>query len=99
MRPIHIIAGSIVLLAGYVALYTAKGSAVHRGSGRLFVYAMLIMTLTGAVMAAAGGSEGVVVNALLTAYLVITALTTVTRPAGSSPRIDVALALVAARSV
>ena len=95
VRVVHIVAGSAALLSGYAALYAGKGAAMHRRSGRVFVYAMIVMTLTGAAMAAVGKSEGIVINAFLTSYLVITALITVSRPAAWPARADVGLAAVA----
>ena len=38
---VHIVAGSLSLVFGYVALFAAKGATVHRRSGTVFVYAML----------------------------------------------------------
>ena len=76
---IHIVAGSLALLTGYVALFAAKGATRHRRAGIVFVYAMLVMCLFGGAMAIAHG-EWVEVNlpaAVMTAYLVVTALTTV----------------------
>lgn len=78
MRLIHIVAGLLALLAGAIALAAAKGSGLHRRSGRVFVGAMLAMTTTAAVIAAFLRPN--VVNAtaaLLTLYLVCTALLTV----------------------
>jgi hypothetical protein len=92
---VHIAAGSLALGSGYVALYAAKGAAVHRRSGRLFVYAMLTMAVTGGIIAALGGGEGSVIAAVVTCYLVATALTTVVRPADAPTRVDVALMLLA----
>lgn len=80
----HILAGSLALVTGYVALYAAKGATLHRKTGMVFVYAMLTMTVCGMMLAAAEGGAWAAVNfraALLTAYLVVTALTTVRRPA------------------
>jgi hypothetical protein len=34
---VHILAGGAGLLAGYVALYAAKGVTLHRRSGMLFI--------------------------------------------------------------
>lgn len=92
---VHIIAGGIGLLSGYVALYAAKGSTLHRQSGMLFVYAMLMMAAGGIVLTA--GKPWQVVNipaALLVSYLVITALTTV-RPAAGSRLLDLGAMLLA----
>jgi hypothetical protein len=79
MYVMHIVAGSVALLAGYVALYAGKGAVLHRKSGMLFVYAMLGMALFGLGIAAIRGVAPAVnvPAALLTAYLVVTALATV----------------------
>jgi hypothetical protein len=92
---VHIVAGSLALAAGYVALHAAKGAPVHRRSGRLFVGAMLVMAVTGAVMSAVQGGEGSVIAGVMTAYLVATALAAVRRPAGWSRRVDAGLMVVA----
>ena len=84
--PFHVAAGAVAILAGLVALYSLKGAALHRKSGMVFVCAMLVMSLSGAVMAI--GHPGAAVNipaGLVTAYLVVTSLATV-RPA--TPGID-----------
>jgi heme/copper-type cytochrome/quinol oxidase subunit 4/uncharacterized membrane protein len=76
---LHIAAGALGLAAGFVALYAAKGAKLHRKSGMVFVYAMLTMAPFGAWLAIAR-DKAPAVNipaALLTAYLVVTALTTV----------------------
>jgi uncharacterized membrane protein len=83
----HIVAGTLALLSGYVALYAGKGERVHRRAGMVFVYSMLAMCAGGLLLAIARGAAPYlnVPAALLTAYLVITALTTV-RPVTSHPR-------------
>jgi uncharacterized membrane protein len=93
---VHILAGSLALAFGYVALYAAKGSALHRKSGMLFVCAMLVMCSFGTLIAIARGvAPAVNVPAgVLTAYLVITALITVRPPAASSRWLDPGLMLV-----
>ncbi|HEX6314349.1 MAG TPA: hypothetical protein VFZ73_05795 [Gemmatimonadaceae bacterium] len=82
---IHIVAGGAGLATGYVALFAAKGGRLHRRVGMLFVYVMLLMCTTGLVVTV---GRGVAVStnvsaALLTAYLVITSLTTVRPVAGA----------------
>lgn len=82
---VHVVAGCLGLGFGYVALYAAKGATLHRKSGMLFVYVMLGLSVTGAVMAVGGKWQTVnVPAAVLTAYLVVTALTTVRPPAAGS---------------
>lgn len=79
MLYVHILAGSLGLLSGYVALYASKGAAVHRKSGLVFVGAMLTMATTGFVISAIEGVAPAIniPTALLVFYLVITALRTV----------------------
>lgn len=78
----HILAGSIGLIAGYIALHAAKGAPLHRKAGRVFVAVMLAMTFTGVVLAAVRGAapEINIPAALVTGYLVVTGLTTVRPP-------------------
>jgi uncharacterized membrane protein len=92
---IHIAAGALALVFGFVALYAAKGGTLHRKSGMLFVYVMLVMAGTGAVLSALQGVDGSVIAGVMTCYLVITALSTVTQPAGWSRRLDVGLMALA----
>ena len=85
---VHIIAGTVALASGYVALYAAKGAKVHRKSGMLFVAAMLVMAAGGIALATLRNNQWTAVNTsggLLTAYLVITSLTTV-RPVARGSR-------------
>ena len=94
---VHILAGGLGLVFGYVALYAAKGATLHRKSGMLFVYVMLTTAVFGIVIAAGRGVVPAVniPAGLLTSYLVITALTTVRPPAAGSRWLDPGLVLVA----
>jgi uncharacterized membrane protein len=74
---LHIIGGSVGLISGYIAIFAAKGSPLHRRSGLVFVSAMLLMSLSGSFIAAQNGVKLSVIAGLVTAYLVTTALTTV----------------------
>lgn len=79
LLPVHIAAGIIALLAGYLALAATKGAPWHRRAGMVFVYAMVTMSLSGALMEALTKSltSVNVVAGLLTFYFVATALRTV----------------------
>lgn len=79
LLPIHVIAGGLAILTGALALIAAKGSTVHRRGGLLFVYAMVIMGLSGAVLAVLRGSYVNVLGGLTSVYFVTTALATVRR--------------------
>ncbi len=81
MVETHYVAGLVALLAGFVALFSPKGSHLHRRSGRLFVVAMVAMLGLGAFIAFfLVDKPGNGLGALFTIYLVVTSLLTVTRP-------------------
>jgi uncharacterized membrane protein len=77
LLPIHIVAAVIALAAGYVALFAAKGGTLHRKTGVFFVYAMAVMALSGAVIAAMTSVTSSVIAGLLTFYFVVTGMLTV----------------------
>lgn len=79
LLPIHIIAGTIALVSGAVALYARKGGKLHRKGGIIFVYAMLVLSASGAVIAIVKLNRGNVMGASLTFYLITTALLTTRR--------------------
>ena len=96
LLPIHIFAGALALAFGYPALFSPKGGTLHRRSGRLFVYAMVVLALSGAVIATLNSSSSSLIAGLLTFYFVTTSLLTV-RKAPRWPWIEragVALAIV-----
>jgi hypothetical protein len=77
LLPIHIAAGGLAMVLGAVALVVKKGGTIHRRSGLLFVYAMLVMGFTASILAFRNGTNGNLVAGVMTAYFVGTALTTV----------------------
>src|SRR5688500_14534030 len=79
MILLHIIGGLIGLTSGAVALSAGKGSKLHRKSGMVFVYSMLVLSTSGAVMAVLKPERTSVIAGMLTFYLVITAWHTVRR--------------------
>ena len=90
---VHILAGSVGILAGFVALSAAKGATVHRKSGSVFLYAMITMALMGSTMAAVRGVAAAanVPVGLLTTYLVITGFLTVRPPSARWRWLEVGL--------
>jgi uncharacterized membrane protein len=87
--PFHVAAGAIAVVAGFVALHVLKGGTLHRRSGTIFVYAMLVMAFSGLVMAMGRvGSALNIAAGTVTAYLVITSLITVRSPSAGSRRIE-----------
>jgi uncharacterized membrane protein len=89
----HVATGLIALVAGFVAIAVRKGGTWHRRSGLVFVYAMIATGLTAAGLSVYEGKS--VGGGALTAYLVLTALTTVKALPGASRRVDVALIVLA----
>src|SRR5688572_25522187 len=90
LLPIHVAAGGLAIVLGAIALLVQKGGTVHRRSGILFVYAMLVMGMSASILGLRKGglTDGNVAVGLLALYFVGTALTTV-RPASRwTRRID-----------
>jgi hypothetical protein len=78
LLPIHIVAGGLAIILGGVALSVSKGATLHRRSGLLFVYAMLVMGISGSILALHKSlTNSNALGGFMSAYLVITALTTV----------------------
>jgi hypothetical protein len=76
LGPIHIAAGLIAIVAGYLALYAGKGGSLHRRSGMVFVYAMLVMASTALIVSLLRVRLINIGMSVLTIYMVITALLT-----------------------
>jgi uncharacterized membrane protein len=81
---LHICGAVMGLLSGSAALFTRKGSRLHRSSGNVFFVSMLIMT-SGAVYLAVMKQQliNIIVGAL-TFYLVATGWATVIRKEGET---------------
>jgi hypothetical protein len=94
MLLVHVLAGAIGLVTGYMALYAAKGSALHRKSGIWFVYSIVTMGVFAVVINVFEGEDWG--GGALIAYFVLSALETV-RPAAERRRwLEVGGMLVAA---
>src|SRR5947209_11721487 len=96
LLPIHIVAGGLAIVLGAVALLASKGGTLHRRAGLLFVYAMLTMGISGSILALRQSlTNANVLGGFMSAYFVITALTTV-RPASAwTRRLDFGALVVA----
>jgi uncharacterized membrane protein len=95
MVLVHVVAGGLALLFGFVALSATKGATLHRKSGMLFVYAVLTMALTGSVMATLKGQNESVIGGVLTIYLVTTSLIAVRPPTATLRRVELGAMLMA----
>jgi hypothetical protein len=90
LMPLHVMGGILGLISGYIALVATKGQSWHRRSGMVFVSAMVVMSLSGAVVAAVDNrNNGVsIVAGVLAFYLVTTAMLTVRPRPGYAPALD-----------
>ena len=61
---LHILAGTVGMLSGFVAVFLRKGSRRHRLAGDVFVVSMLTMSSIGTTLAILKGSMGDVLEAL-----------------------------------
>ncbi len=95
MVIVHVVAGSLALIAGTIALFSRKGATWHRRSGSVFAMAMLVMTSTGAVMAALKPERMSMLAGVLTFYLVCTGVLAVRKPVEESRGTLAAFMLVA----
>src|SRR5689334_3061467 len=97
LLSIHIAAGGLAIVLGAVALLVKKGGTIHRRSGLLFVYSMLVLGATAALLGfRKSPTDSNVFGGLMTVYFVGTALTAV-RPVSAWTRgINVAGLAVAA---
>jgi hypothetical protein len=82
---VHVGAGMVGLVTGFIAVSVAKGEWLHRKSGMMFVYAMVTMGVMASGIAAYEQKMTTIIGGPFTAYLVFTALTAV-RPLAHEPR-------------
>jgi hypothetical protein len=76
---IHIIAGTLGVLSGFVAVFLRKGSRRHGIMGSVFVISMLTLSSTGVILASMKSQTGNILGGSLTFYLVATAWLTARR--------------------
>ena len=88
---VHVAAGLVSIVAGAVALSVAKGGRLHRKSGLVFTWAMIVLGVTAAGIGTYENRPSQVFAGLTAAYLVFTAMTTVKPLPGICQRINVVL--------
>jgi uncharacterized membrane protein len=92
----HIRSAIVGLLSGYAALIFRKGSRLQRSSGNVFFLSMLLMSGSGAFIAAfLQPNMGNVFGGVLTFYLVATGWLTVLRKEGNTGFLEFAVLLLA----
>src|SRR5271156_2887838 len=82
LLPLHIIAGTLGMLSGFVAVFLLKGSRRHGIAGNIFVIAMLALSASGTYLAIMKSQPGNILGGTLTFYLVATAWMTAKRRDG-----------------
>jgi hypothetical protein len=82
---LHIIAGTLGMLSGFVTVFLRKGSRRHGIAGKVFVISMLCLSASGAYLAIAKHQPGNILGGTLTFYLVATAWMTARRREGAAP--------------
>jgi hypothetical protein len=92
---VHVGAGTVGLVTGFVAVLAAKGGSLHRKTGSIFVYAMMTMGLVASAIALYEGRFSLAIGGPFTAYLVFTAMTTVRPLDGETRTLAIALMLLA----
>jgi len=95
LLPIHVSAGLLSIAAGAVALWSVKGSPLHRRSGTVFFAAMLTMGLTGAILAALKPDRGTALAGVLVFYVTSTGVLALRRTVEQSRGLLTSLMLLA----
>jgi len=91
---LHIIAGTLGMLSGFVAVFLLKGSRRHGVAGRVLVVSMLCLSASGVYLAVMKSQPGNILGGTLTFYLVATAWMAARRREGSPGIFDWAGLLV-----
>jgi hypothetical protein len=85
---LHIVAGTLGMLSGFVAVFLRKGSRRHGIVGSVFVVAMLCLSSSGTILAIMKAQPGNIVGGALTFYFVATAWLTARRRDGAPGLFD-----------
>jgi hypothetical protein len=94
LLAIHITAGTLGMLSGFVAAFLRKGSRRHGLAGNVFVVSMLTLSASGVYLAVMKSQPGNILGGTLTGYLVATAWMTARRNHGETSLFDWAALLV-----
>jgi hypothetical protein len=92
---VHFAAGLVAIVAGAIALSVRKGGRLHKRSGLVFTWAMIVLGLSAAGIGLYENRPSQVSAGLVAAYLVFSGMTTVKPLPGIGRRFDVALMVLA----
>jgi uncharacterized membrane protein len=70
---LHILGGSVGLLAGTFAMAVRKGSRLHRASGNVFTIAMVTLASSALFLAIMKSQHGNIIGSIITFYMITTA--------------------------
>ncbi|MCG7533621.1 hypothetical protein [Pseudoalteromonas sp. OOF1S-7] len=90
---VHIITGTIAIVAGVIAIAVAKGKSLHAFAGTWFVYTMLFMAVSGTLIALFQPMIITAIAGMFTAYLVLSAWLTVKAAPSTRGKFDYAFPL------
>ena len=95
LLAVHIIAGTIALAVAPGAMVTVKGGLWHRRWGKMYVAAMVVIALTGAVMSVLRPSLFLFIVAIFSFYLVFSGYRVLhrKRPGQSATSLDRAVTM------
>jgi uncharacterized membrane protein len=68
---LHIVSGYLCLVSGFLAMLASKGKSKHRLVGRIFVYSVLITSLSSIAMALISANNFLLLIGLFVLYQVI----------------------------
>src|ERR1700689_2935635 len=88
LLALHITAGTLGMLSGFVAAFLRKGSRRHGLAGDVFVVSMLVLSATGVYLAIMKAQPGNILGGTLTFYLVATAWMAARRRDGETSMFD-----------
>jgi hypothetical protein len=94
LLALHIAAGTLGMLSGFVAAFLRKGSRRHGLAGDVFVISMLTLSATGAFLAIMKSQPGNILGGTLTFYLVATGWMAARRKDGETSILDWSALLV-----
>jgi uncharacterized membrane protein len=70
---LHIVGGTVALLAGTFAMAVRKGSRLHRASGNIFTIAMVTLASSALYLAIMKSQRGNIIGSIITFYMIVTA--------------------------
>jgi hypothetical protein len=90
LLAIHITGGSLAIISGFTSIFALKGAPLHRRSGRIFLYSMLALGITGIIIAIIRSQPGNISGGSSVVYMVGTGVLTLRRRDQRSVWLDAA---------